>query len=580
MPKNVVIIGAVALGPKAACRFKRLEPDAQVTMIDADNIISYGGCGIPYFVSGDVSDAKELMSTSFHMVRDAGFFHGAKGVDVMTRTRAVLLDRPGKRVICRNLDTGAQFDLGYDKLVLATGSRPNRLNIPGADLDNVFVVANMSHAEAIKSQLTSGAVAKAVIIGAGFIGLEMAEALTDLWGIEVTIIEFMDHVLPGLIDPNLAGMVQKKLQDEGVTCLLGERVQAIEGQGKATGVVTDKRKIEADLVIMAVGARPNVDLAREAGLAITPGGAIEVNSHLQTSDPDIFAGGDCVENRHLITGKQVYLPLGSLANRHGRVIGSNLAGLSATFDGVVGNLIIKVFDHAVAGAGLTLSRARAAGFDAVSAFVVQGDRAHFYPEMEFIYLELVVDRATARVLGIQGLSSNGQGLAARVDAVAAVLKYQPTITDISNLEVAYSPPFASAMDIVNALANTAENILAGRNRAIEVDEFDLLFSSGQSGEAVVLDVRAWGNAEPFVKKYPDRWVNIPQEQLSARVNEVPRDKRLVLVCNSGARSYEAQITLNQAGLTNTCNLQGGVAAVKKWGRDLLGEEPEGDGSGH
>ncbi|MCK5723882.1 MAG: FAD-dependent oxidoreductase, partial [Gammaproteobacteria bacterium] len=324
----------------------------------------------------------------------------------------------------------------------------------------------------------------------------------------------------------------------------------------------------ADLVIMAVGVTPNSVLAREAGLKVSSAGAIVVNKELQTSDPNIYAGGDCIELTNLITGKPGYWPLGSLANRQGRVIGTNLAGGQAKFEGAVGSFVIKLFETSVASAGLSIETAAKEGFDAVSAFVVQFDRAHFYPEKDLLYMELVVENGTGRVLGIQGLGPKSEGMVARISAVASILKYQPTTADISNLELPYSPPFSSAMDITNALGNAAENILAGKNRVIDADQFADWWENRGDGDTFFLDCRGWGNAEPFVKKYPDHWKSIPQDELWKRLKEVPKDKKLVLICNTGVRSYEAQVTLDQAGIQDTYNIQGGVAAFKKWGLDL------------
>lgn len=570
MSLNIVIVGAVALGPKAACRLKRLVPDANVTMIDRDSLISYGGCGIPYFVSGDVNDAKELQSTSFHMVRDAEFFRLAKDVNVLTRTEALTLDRRNKTVRVRHLDTGREEDLPYDKLLLATGSRPHVPPIPGADLDGVFTVSNLNEAVRIKERIASGQVGTAVVIGGGAIGLEMVEALSDLWGVDTSLIEVRDQLLPGVVGPNLAQMVRQTLAEHEVANVyLSEKVERLEGDGRVERVVTDRRTLEADLVIMAVGVRPNSELAAAAGLEVSPAGAMVVNSRFQTADPDIYAGGDCIENLNLITGKKTYTPSGALANRQGRIIGTNLAGAVEEFDGVVGTFILKAFDLNVASAGLCLDRALAEGFDAFSTLVVQGDRAHFYPGMELMYLELVVNRADGRVLGIQGVSGQGDALAARIDAVAAILKYKPTVRDVSNLELAYAPPFSAAMDILNALGNAAENIMSGKNRVIDINEFAQLFDSADRQGCMVLDVRGPANAEPFVEKYPDVWVNIPQEQLRNRINDVPADKDLILICNSGVRSYEAQIALDHLGVGRTRNLQGGVGAMKKWGMKIV-----------
>jgi len=569
MPKNIFVIGAVALGPKAACRFKRLKPDAKVVMVDQSDLISYGGCGIPYFISGDVSDATQLQETSFHMLRDVNFFHDAKDIDVRINTRAVSIDRKEKTVQVKHVISGKEQEFPYDKLVLSTGSKPRQLPIPGSALEGVFTATDLHKAIAIKQEISEGKVGKAVIIGAGFIGLEMAEALTDLWGIETSVVEITDQLLPGIISPNMAQMVRKHLEDNGVALHFNETVERIEGEQRVEKVVTDQRDLDADMVIIAAGITPNSDLARDAGLKISPTGAIIVNKRMQTSDPDIYAGGDCVAVMNLITAKPGYYPLGGLANRQGRVIGTNLAGGNAEFEGAVGSFVVKLFDISVASAGLSLEVAKKEGFDAESAFVVQFDRAHFFPEKDLMYLELVVDKSTGRVLGIQGLGNAGDGMVGRINAVAAILKSKPTVSDISNLELPYSPPFSSAMDILNALGNTAENILTGKNRIIDPDQFVDWWQKREDGRTVFLDCRGWGNAEPFANKYPDHWKSIPQDELRDRLEEVPKDKKLVLICNTGVRSYEAQVTLDQMGMKNTYNLQGGVVALKKWGLDLL-----------
>ncbi|MBW2405735.1 MAG: FAD-dependent oxidoreductase [Deltaproteobacteria bacterium] len=568
MPKNVLIIGAVALGPKAACRFKRLEPDSNIIMVDQSDLISYGGCGIPYFISGDVSDAAQLQETSFHMLRDVKFFRDAKDIDVRINTRALFIDRERKTVTTKHVISGKEEMLSYDKLVLATGSKPRQIPIPGIDLEGVYTVTDLHKAIAIKHEISQGKVGKAVIIGAGFIGLEMAEALVDLWGIETEIVEITNQALPGIISYNMAKMVQRHLEENEVSVYFNEEVVKIEGKQRVEKVVTGNRTLDADMVIIAAGIIPNSDLARRAGLEISPNGGIVVNKRMQTSDPDIYAGGDCVEVTNLITGKPSYYPLGGLANKQGRVIGTNLAGGEAEFEGSVGSFVVKLFEISVASAGLSLETARKENFDPMSAFVVQFDRAHFYPEKDLMYLELVVDKSTGQVLGIQGLGNKGDGMVGRINAVAAILKSKPTVSEISNLELPYSPPFSSAMDILNTLGNTAENILAGKNRVIDPDQFVDWWNKREDGSTICLDCRGWGNAEPFVHKYPDYWESIPQDELRGRFEDVPRDKKLVLICNTGVRSYEAQLILDKVGLTNTYNLQGGVAALKKWGLDL------------
>ncbi|MGM0417290.1 MAG: FAD-dependent oxidoreductase [Thermodesulfobacteriota bacterium] len=567
MSRKIVIIGAVALGPKVACRVKRTEPDAEVLLIDKEKFISYGGCGIPYYVSGDVSDSSDLMKTSFHMVRDEYFFNNCKDVQLMTGTEVVDIDRKNKKIKVVH-SGGSEEWLAYDKLVLGTGCRVRDINIEGLDLDNVFGVGKLQDAIDIKSRITSGSVSKAVVVGAGFIGLEMAEALADMWGIETSVIEIADQIMPGFVGKEMAEVAMNEMKENEVDFYLNETVIAIKGDGKAQKVITDKRELDADLVIMAPGVIPNSELAQKAGLAVGPCNGIMVNERLETSDPDIYSGGDGAVVKNLVSGQWGYFPLGSLANRQGRIIGSNITGSAKKFPGAVGSFVVKLFDGCLAGAGLNLDNARKAGFDAVSVQMCQLDRAHFYPEKDLMYLELVVEKETRKVLGIQGFGGNGDAVVARINPVAAILDKSPDIDDISNLEVAYSPPFASAMDVVNALGNVADNLLDERLRPIGSTEFDEYWEKIKNGEVALIDCRAEKDARPFVEKYPDFWKSIPQDELRKRIDEVPKDKKLILVCNTGVRSYEAQLNLDELGYNDNVSVQGGVAFMKKWGMDL------------
>ncbi|MFW5837673.1 MAG: NAD(P)/FAD-dependent oxidoreductase, partial [Desulfovibrionaceae bacterium] len=326
MPQHVLVIGAVAAGPKSAARFKRLEPGSTVTMVDASDTISYGGCGIPYYVSGDVSEPMQLRTTSFHMVRDESFFKDVKGVDVQTRTKAVKIDRAAKKVLVERLESGEQDELSYDKLVIATGGRPRRLDLPGEDMEGVHYVSSLADAVDIREAVTKGLVERAVVVGAGFIGLEMAEALSDMWGVETSVVEITDQIMPRYVSPTLAVTARRHMEENGVAFHLGEKVVRLEGEGRVQKVVTDTSEIEAELVILAPGVVPNSELAKEAGLDVHERGGILVDEHMRTSDPDIYAGGDCALIKNLINDATFYLPMGSMANRQGRVIGTNLAG--------------------------------------------------------------------------------------------------------------------------------------------------------------------------------------------------------------------------------------------------------------
>jgi NADPH-dependent 2,4-dienoyl-CoA reductase/sulfur reductase-like enzyme/rhodanese-related sulfurtransferase len=569
--KQILIIGGGVLGPKVACRLKRLQPEWEVTLVDQQEEIAYSACGIPHYVAGDVAELKGLTTASFHMVRTPEFFENAKDVRVKTGTRALSIDRQAKKVRVRVLTTGQEEDLPYDTLVLATGRRPRPLPVPGADLPNVTSVVTLKEAQAVKERISQGEVGRAVIVGAGPSGCELAAAVSDLWGVETVLVEAAAQVLPGRLDPPLARMVQQHLKSRGVEVLLGETVKEIRpGSGEASlEVITANLSLSADLVLVALGARANDELASQAGLTVAEGGGILVNQRLQTSDADIYAGGGCAAILHVVTGKTAFFPEPSLAHRQGRVIGTNIAGLFASFPGIAGSYTFKVFDLAVAGTGVTLEAAQNEGLDATAVLVVQQDHAHFYPVQELIYLNLVVDRKSRRLLGAQGVCHNGDALVGRINSIAALLLHGGTIEDLSNLEVAYSPPYGTALDIVNTVANTAENIVEGYNRSISLEDFQKQFLEGDE-DVICLDVRGPANASPFVEHFGERWLNIPQETLKNRFPSVPRDKRVILICNAGMRSYEALRQLQAQGFDNAVGLQGGVAGLKKAGLVDLG----------
>jgi len=570
MGMKIVVIGAVAAGPKSACRARRLLPDAEITLLDQDDLISYGGCGIPYFVSGDVSDEKELRATSFHMLRDNYFFEQAKGLKVMTLTRAVAIDRNGRKVVVENVKSGERSELPYDKVVIATGSRPNVIPVPGNDLDGIFTISSLHKAIAIKEKIARGEVGKAVVIGGGAIGIEMAEALADLWGVETSIVEFMPQVLPRIVDPVIARMVEQHLRENGVAVYTSEGAKEFvaDSDGHVRKVITNKRELECDLVIMAAGVRPRSEIARDAGLEIGPFGGIVVNQRMQTSDPDIYAAGDCVETYNLVTGKKAYAPLGSVANRQGRVVADNLAGIPSTFDGVVGSFIMKVFDVCVGATGICLDVARAEGYDAVGAMAVQSDRAHFFPTQALMFNHLVVNRADRRVLGLQGFAKMGDGLLARLNAAAGMIARRAVVSDFSNLEMAYAPPFSTAVDVLNAAANIADNLCAGRLRTCTVEEFvDWMDGRADHPDWLALDLRHPKEAEPWVKAYPDRWLALVYDKVRAEWQSLPKDKTLIIICNAGTRSYEIQLFLRTVGMDNTLVLPGGLNVIRRLGVD-------------
>lgn len=566
MGGKIVIIGGVALGPKAAARCKRVDPDAEVTMIDENEFISYGGCGMPYYVSGEVQNLDALRATNADVIRDPAFFRDMKGVTVFNQTRAQKIDRAKKTVLVEDLASGKTRELPYDKLVIATGSRPRVPEICGVTLKGILALTRLEAAREIRQACESRKISEAVIVGGGFIGLEAAVALADMWGVKVTIVEMTDQLLPGVLSPTLALMAREDCAAAGVDVFTGEKVLRFEGDGdRVAKVVTDKREIPCQLVLLATGFLPNNQLAKDAGLELAPFGGILADEHMRTSDPDIYTGGDCAAIKNIITGKPGYLPLGSQANRQGRVIGSNLGGLDQTFPGYVGTWALKLFKLSFCGVGLTSVTAQKSGFDALGVCIEQLDRAHFYPEKKMMSLELVVDQKSRRVLGLQGACVDGDAVKARIDAVAGVLEYaKPLIEDISNLEVAYAPPFAAAMDAVNTVANVADNIVSGRFRGITGDEFMRLWHNRKDNGIFFIDMRPPKASKKIEVEHAD-WHAIPLEELRKRVGEIPKDREIAVICNSGLRAYEGLLFLKQQGVENISNSMGGMQAVTKMG---------------
>jgi NADPH-dependent 2,4-dienoyl-CoA reductase/sulfur reductase-like enzyme/rhodanese-related sulfurtransferase len=560
MAKKIVIIGAVALGPKVACRLRRLDPEAEITLIDRDNLISYGGCGIPYYVGGDINDLEDLYSTSAHVIRDEHFFETCKGIQVITQVEASRIDRDKKRIKVRYLKSGKEDFLEYDKLVLATGATPVRPPFPGSNLPNVFIISDLHAAEHIKKMMSQGKVGKAVVVGAGAIGLEICEALTDLWGIETTLIEMEDQVLPTLLGKCIGRVVKAQMEEKGVKVLTSERVKQIfqDSQSGMLQVETSGVTLETDIVVLSTGVRPNTRIAAEAGIGLGSSGGIQVDRRMRTNDPDIYAGGDCIELRNLVSGENTLMALGSLANREGRIIATNINGGNSQLDGTVGTFCIKVFDLGVSKAGLTFRQAKETGYDPVYSVVSQADHAHFYPNSEMLYISLIADRKSRNILGIEAAGKHGDAVKARVDTVAVLLKYKISVDDVCSLETGYAPPFASAMDAINNAGNALDNILNGLN--VPMDAYDFL-DDFYHREVRVIDIRGAKEAAPFIQKYGQRWINIPQDELRVRYSELSENESFFIICDTGPRSYEAQVFLTSKGIKKTRNIQGGIALI-------------------
>jgi NADPH-dependent 2,4-dienoyl-CoA reductase/sulfur reductase-like enzyme/rhodanese-related sulfurtransferase len=559
---RIVVIGANAAGAKAASKAKRMNPEAEVIVLDRGSFISYGACGIPYFISDEVKDVRELMRTPVGVLRDPPFFKKVKGVDVLTRTEVLRIDRGARTLHLREAGSGALSMLAYDSLILATGSSPLVPPLANRELDGVLTVKTIEAALALKERTAEGKAA--CVIGGGLIGLETAEALHSR-GMDVTVVEMRDQILPGILDEEMAKPLANHLRDQGVEVVTSCRVLGFEGDGRLGRVITEKGAFEAELAVMALGAVPNVSLAKEAGLTIGSTGAVAVDDRMRTSDPDIYACGDCCESTHVVTGKKVYVPLGSTANKQGRVAGINAAGGDATFAGVLGTTIIRVFDYNAGKTGLTERDARALGIDAVTVLSAAPDRAHFFPAAKSIGLKLVSERTTRRLLGVQAVGPGD--VAKRVDTAAAAITFRATAEQLAQLDLAYAPPFASAMDNLIVAGDILRNKLDGDARGISPSEVREKMLGGE--ELLLLDVRT--PEEHREARLPGAKL-IPLGALRERLAELPRDREIVSFCKLSLRGYEAQRILDAAGFERVRFMDGGLAM---WPYDLERGPPAG-----
>ena len=553
MGTRIVVIGGVAAGPKAAARARRLDPQAEITVVEKDALLSYAACGLPYYVSGAVGERKQLLATAAGVVRDAGFFAKVKNINVLTGTVAVNIDRQAKEVEVQSVAGGETRRLPYDKLILASGAETTEPPIPGKDLANVLRLKKVEDADHFRAYLEGHPGIQVVIVGGGLIGLEMAEAVHER-GCKVTVVEMLPHVAP-MLDADMAVLVEKRLREKGVQLVTDARVERFEGdaQGQLTGVVTSKGTLRADLALLAVGMKPNVKLAQKAGLLLGAAGGIAVNQYMMTSDPCIYAAGDCAEKNCVVRGTSCFLPLGSVANKEGRVAGSNAVGHTIRFQGVAGATALKVFDWNIGRAGLSMEQARALGIEAVSMTVVAPDRPSYYPGNQPVILKLVAEKSNRRLIGIQAV---GPGDAIkRVDVAITAMAGRMVVEDVAELDLAYAPPYSEAMDVLITCANALSNKLDGLLKSVGAIELKAEMAAGRA--PFLLDVRT-----------PDEVANgclpgakwIPLGALRGRAAEVPRDGRVVVYCKTSLRAWEALCILAGLGYNNVEILEGGVAA--------------------
>jgi NADPH-dependent 2,4-dienoyl-CoA reductase/sulfur reductase-like enzyme/rhodanese-related sulfurtransferase len=556
---RAVVIGGVAAGPKVASKIKRLDPEAEVTIVEKGRVLSYAGCGLPYYISGLVGDQSELISTAEGVQRGPEFFQRIKEVSVLNGTEAVRIDREAKRVFVRDLIAGDERWLPYDKLVVATGALPIVPSIPGTHLGGVYTLHGLEQAEGIKAQLADGHAKDVTIMGGGLIGVETTEALVSA-GCRVTLVEMQPQLLP-ILDWEMAELVRRHFESKGVRVMLNTRVTGFEGDARVERVVTEHGSFPAEMVIMGVGVRPNVRLAQEAGLELGTTGAIKVDDHMRTSDPDVYAVGDCVETTHLISGLPCYVPLGSTANKQGRIAAINICGGDRAFPGVVGSTVCKVFDYTVARAGLTEKRARELGYRVETTLTPGPDRAHYMPDARLLVIKLICDVETRRIIGIQAV---GPGEAAkRVDVAVTAMTTGMTIEDVANIDLCYAPSYSEALDNVHTACNVMQNKLDGHMRGIT--PMEVLRRINRGAPIELLDVRP--HAE-FEKRRIEGARHIPLAALLGRLSEVPTDREIVVFSRMSLSAYEASVKLRAHGFRDVKVMDGGMVM---WPGDHVGE---------
>jgi len=440
--QRLVVIGAVAAGTSAAAKAKRTNPDLEVILLERDVHVSYAGCGLPYFISGVVPSMEALIARTPEEFRKSG-------VDLRTRHEVMEIDAAHSWVRVADLEAAKEYALPYDSLVIATGATSFQPPVPGLDLAGVFVLRTLSDGLALHQIVRNKPPRSVVIVGGGSIGLEMAESFRTL-GLQVTIVEAAPQVMVNL-DEDMSKLVLTEVERNGVRVLLNDGLIRCEGAGKVEKVITQNNEIPADLVLVAIGVRPNVRLAEKAGVKLGAGKAVAVDEHMRTNFENIYAAGDCADAIHQVTGEKTYIPLGSTANKQGRVAGANTAGMSCTFGGVSGTAVVKVFGLEVARTGLTDREARARGLQVGTSSIRTMNHARYYPGSTDLHVKLIMDQQTRRLLGAQLIGA--EGAAKRVDVLAAALSAKMTADDLTRVDYSYAPPYASAWDATLVAAN-------------------------------------------------------------------------------------------------------------------------------
>jgi NADPH-dependent 2,4-dienoyl-CoA reductase/sulfur reductase-like enzyme/rhodanese-related sulfurtransferase len=556
------VIGAVAAGTSAAAKARRNSETDDIRIYEMDTDISYSACGMPYWIGGEVDTMAQLVP------RDAAYFQKRYGVDVRTAHRVLKVDPQAKTMLVEQLDTGERFTDTYDRLILATGATPVLPPIPGADAPNVFLVRNPQRMRALQAWLEKANPQRALVVGSGFIGLEMAENLSKR-GLQVDVVEMADHLMKPL-DPDVAIWVQEALEKHGVgvhlsdavasfagASMTGAPVEGVPGESAPVdrAVLRSGKTLQADVVIMAVGIRPNVSLAREMGVVLGPTGAIAVDGRMRTNLPDVYAAGDCAESLHGVTGKPFWHPLGSTANKMGRIAGDQVSGGDLTFRGTLGTGIFRLFDATVAQTGLSEKEALREGYDVAVCHNIKPDKPEYFGGEEML-IKAVADRKTGKLLGAQIVG--GAGVDKRIDVLATAITFGAKAEDLMHLDLAYAPPFSTTKDPVIYTGMILANDLSGSRPLMTADA---LLDREAAGEVIqVVDARV---EKQYDKSHVSQARSLPHEKIREAAATLDRDVTAVTYCNKGVTGNAAQNILKNCGVRQVYNLSGGHKQYEK-----------------
>jgi NADPH-dependent 2,4-dienoyl-CoA reductase/sulfur reductase-like enzyme/rhodanese-related sulfurtransferase len=555
--KKIVIIGGSAAGPKTAAKARRIDNDAEIVILQKDADLSMASCGYPYYVGGCFDDRNMLLSTPTGVVRSPMFYLNAKDIDARINTEVTEIDRTNHSISFRNIATGETGTLAYDKLVIATGSVPRMPPIPGADLAGITTLQSMKDADFLRKVRDEGKIKKAVVVGGGLIGIETCEAL-HLAGIEITVIELLPQLLT-FLDWELAKLVENHVKSKGANVITDNGIAAFLGEnGKLNGVkLQNGTELPCELAVVAIGVRPNIKLAQKAGLKIGELGGLDVNEYMQTSDPDIYAVGDCVETVNRISGKKVLAPYGDLANLQGRVAGENAASENCvTFPGTIQTGICKVFDYGAGSTGLSETAAKRLGYaDIITVINASPDKPGFM-EGKLLVTKLIADKKTGRVLGAQCIGPGN--VSKQIAQWAMAIQGKLTVEDLINADLPYAPPFSLAIDHFIATAHIMQNKIKGRLKGISCKDVREKMLSNE--KLFLIDTRGPDEFEEMRLGIGETL--IPLGALRKRLKELPGDKNreIICYCKISLRGYEAALVLEGNGWKNVKVMEGGVMA--------------------